>query len=452
MQMPFDYEAEMSVLGTIYVDPVCYGEVARILSSQDFYSEKNQELFIIFGLCIARAQLDLVTVKAMAEERNTLSYIGGIEYILEVVNFVPDVSAVMTYAEIVHDCAVRRRMIVGYENAVRRLFDRGDKIQDISDFVQSQIMAETTKRETVKSIGDSVCDFLGELEKRKDSEEKMAGISTGYPELDGVMGGLEKGKLYIIGGRPSMGKTALALNIAANVAKSNETVMYFSLEMQNYEVVKRLMSAESKIGAKRIKTANLKDEDFGLLGDAGGSFMPESLFIDDNSYQTIQTITSACIGMNTRLLKYNRKISCIFIDHLHLLSSGIKSTDRRLQIGESSRQAKILANKMDCPVILLSQLSRAGRNRGDNRPILSDLRDSGDIEQDADVVMFVHREEYYDPEAEHGKAEIIFAKNRDGECGTVDMGWNSYITAFQNWEEYSATQAHRAMPPLKREK
>lgn len=450
-QIPFDNEAEMSVLGTVFIDPACYGNVARVLRPEDFYLDKNQEVFRIFGLCVAESQLDLVTVKAKAIERNTLDYIGGLEYIVEIANLVPDVSAVMIYSEIIKDCAVRRRMISGFAEAERRLFDRGDKIQHITDFVQSKIMAEAVNGETVKSIGDSVYDFLGELDRRNKNGDKMAGISTGYDEIDAMTGGFEKGKLYIIGGRPAMGKSAFALNIAANIAKNNDTVMYFSLEMQNYEVIKRMMSSEARISAKKIKMAvDLKDEDFGRMGDAGGKFVPESMFIDDSSYQTMQTITSACITMNNRLLKYDRKLSCIFIDHLHLLSSGMKGSDRRLQIGECSRLAKILANKMDCPVVLLSQLSRAGRNRSDNKPILSDLRESGDIEQDADVVMFVHREEYYDPEAEHGKAEIIFAKNRDGECGTVTMGWNSYITAFEPWDAYSAAESRKALPPIKK--
>lgn len=450
-QIPFDSEAEMSVLGTVFIDPARYGDVARILKPGDFYMDKNQELFTIFGLCVSESHLDLITVKAKATERNTLDYIGGLEYIVEIANLVPDVSAVMSYAEIIKDCAIRRRMISGFAEAERRLFDRGDKIQHITDFVQTKIMAETAKGETVKSIGDSVYDFLDELERRNDNGDKMAGISTGYDEIDAMTGGLEKGKLYIIGGRPAMGKSAFALNIAANIAKNNDTVMYFSLEMQNYEVLKRIMSSESRISAKKIKMAvDLKDEDFGRMGDAGGKFVPESMFIDDSSYQTMQTITAACIAMNNRLLKYDRKLSCIFIDHLHLLSSGMKGADRRLQIGESSRLAKILANKMDCPVVLLSQLSRAGRSRSDNKPILSDLRESGDIEQDADVVMFVHREEYYDEKAEHGKAEIIFAKNRDGECGTVTMGWNSYITTFEPWEAYSAAESRKSLPPIKK--
>ena len=165
-QIPFDSEAEMSVLGTVFIDPARYGDVARILKPGDFYMDKNQELFTIFGLCVSESHLDLITVKAKAAERNTLDYIGGLEYIVEIANLVPDVSAVMSYAEIIKDCADRRRMIRGFAEAERRLFDRGDKIQHITDFVQSKIMAEAVKGETVKSIGDSVYDFLGELERR----------------------------------------------------------------------------------------------------------------------------------------------------------------------------------------------------------------------------------------------------------------------------------------------
>lgn len=449
-RLPFDKYAEMAVLGMIYFDPECYSEVSRRLAPSDFYFTCNQELFAVFGMCLAESNLDLVMINAKLEQRGTLSMAGGIPYLVELANFVPDGGKLDDFVGLVREYAERRRLIDRCDTAIGKLLDKGEQLRETKDFLMGGLMAEQASDSTVKNISESVGEFLRELERRQNAGEKMAGISTGYDELDMVLGGLEPGKLYVLGGRPSMGKTALALNIAAKIAEHGETVMYFSLEMKNYEVTKRIASAISRVGAKRIKTAAVTDDEYIKIADAAGKFMPESLYIDDNGYQTMQSITSSCITANARLARSGRKIGCVMIDHLHLLSSANKGLDRRLQIGEASRLAKLLADKMDCPVVLLSQLSRASTGRSDPRPLLSDLRESGDIEQDADVVMFVHREEYYRPKDDnHGKAEIIFAKNRDGECGTVIMGWNSYITSFLPWEEYSASESHKTLPPLR---
>lgn len=449
-QIPFDKEAEMSVLGAIFLDPACYADVSRRLKKQDFYFASHQELYAVFGWCITASRLDLVTLKDRLEQRGKLEQVGGIAYIVEIANFVPSSSAVKHYAKIVIDCAMRRRMILGYEKAITGLYDRGCKIGRISDFVQSDILAESLKISKAKNISESGGEFLEELERRQRSGQKLPGLSTGYADIDTMTGGLEPGKLYILGGRPSMGKTALALNIATNIAKSGKSVRYFSLEMRNYEVMKRIVAAQTRIKAQRIKSANIRDDEYIRIAEAIGEFHPDSLYIDDAGYQTMETITSSCIAGNTLMAKDGNRIDCVIIDHLHLLSSSEKTTDRRLQIGEMSRAAKLLADRLKCPVVLLSQLSRAANIRKDNKPILSDLRESGDIEQDADVVMFVHREEYYKPtEENHGKAEIIFAKNRDGECGTLEYGWDKSITSFLPWEEYSSAGRCKGLPPLK---
>ena len=435
-QLPYDREAEMSVLGAIYYDPECYFDVCKMITASDFYFNANQELFVALGSCIET--MNLVSIKTELERRGTLNVVGGIEYMVEVANLFPHGSSAKTFAKIVKECSTRRRLIACTEKANDRLFRWTEDVGDIVDFLQEGITSEAETDSTVKDIGESMFQFIDELDRRRELKEKLPGISTGFEEMDEVTGGLEPGKLYVLGGRPSMGKTALALSMASKIAFNGHTVMYFSLEMKNYEISKRIASNVSRFPASKIKMADLKEKEVVDIADAVGRFDPSTMYIDDNGYQTMQSILSSCIRQNARLSRIGKKIECIMIDHMHLLSFTNKRADRRLQIGEASRAAKLLADRMNCPVIMLSQLSRAASGRNNPKPLLSDLRESGDIEQDADVVMFVHREEYYKPTKENqGVAEIIFAKNRDGECGIVKMGWNRRYTSFESWDEYT---------------
>ena len=452
-QLPFDLEAEMSVLGSIFYDPSIYSELSRYIIADYFYAEKNKEIYIAYGVCNAESSIDLVTLKNVLERRNTLQMIGGMNYIVEIANFVPSIDRVKDYAKIIKDCAIRRKMIIGYDKAKKMLFNKGVPIRKISDFVQTEILTEYENSRQVKNITESTIDFMDDLEKRQKLGDKIPGLSTGYEDIDIMLGGLERGKLYVLGGRPAMGKSALAINIATNIAKQNKPVVYFSLEMSRIEVTKRIASAMSRGKAYRIKTANVTDSEFVNLADTMGTLKTNSLYIDESGVQTTQTITSTCIAINTRLSRTSEKIECIVIDHLHLMSSGTKGIDRRAQIGEISRACKLLAKKMNCPIILLSQLNRESNARQDHRPMLSDLRESGDIEQDADVVMFVHREEYYKPTNDNrGKAEVIFAKNRDGDSGKIVLGWNKTIVSFLPWEEYSAAGIQKTLPSIKKTK
>lgn len=452
-QLPCDLEAEMSVLGAIYLDPECYHQISHGLKKEDFYLEKHRELYEAMSVCIMNGQLDLVTLKDKLEQRGTLDMVGGIKYVVELADAVPVITAVKQYARIVVDCGRRRRMIAGYQAAADKLMDRGVSVSEISDYVQGEVLVERGQNKRVKNFSDSAGLFLEELEHRQKLGDKLPGISTGFENLDTLLGGLEPGKLYIIGGRPGMGKSAFALNLATNLARDCNTVMYFSLEMRNYEMMKRIISSETKIRSRRLKNACIRDEEYKQIGKTVGKFYPDAMIIDDSGYQTMQSITSTCLSTNVQLHRQKNGIKCVIIDHLHLLSSGSsRNFDRRLQIGEMSRNAKLLADKLECPVVLLSQLSRASGMRKSNRPMLSDLRESGDIEQDADVVMFVHREEYYQQtEQNKGKAELIIAKNRDGECGILEYGWNSDITKFVDWEEYKwANDEKRKKPQRKK--
>ena len=454
-ELPYSKEAEMAVLGALFLNQQCLFKVQRYLKPDDFYFSDHRDLYIAYGLCMAENQsIDLVMIKkklVQMGKSNELDIRAYIEHMTEVVDFVPssDSERLAKYAWVVRDCATRRKMIDGYEKAKDGLYDMSRKVRQVSDYVLSEILADQTQINHVHSIAESGGAFLEELERRQRSGDKLPGISTGFDDLDLMTGGLEPGKLYVLGGRPSMGKTALGLNIASNIAISGKTVMLFSLEMRNYEIMKRIVSAKTRIKSQRLKTANVSDDEYIRIADEVGKFFPDSMYIDDSGFQTMQTIANICYGMNTKLADQRTHIGCVMIDHLHLLSPATATRERRLQIGEMTRAAKILADKINCPVVLLSQLSRAGNERKSNRPQLSDVRESGDIEQDADVVMLIHREEYYKPtEENHGKAELIIAKNRDGETGTLELGWDKSVTSFMSWEEFSAPQ--KGMPKLKK--
>ena len=436
-QLPFNKEAEMSVLGAIFIDPEAFFEISGKLYAEDFYTKHHQELYTAMGDLAADKRLDLVELKTELESRGSLNAIGGIEYIVELANFVPTSAGIERYARIVKECAVRRRMISGYSRALQDLYDPTKSVGSVTDFVQEDILAGAEKPKNISNFSDACNQFFEKLEARAKSGEKYPGIQTGFMLFDRMTGGVEKGKLYVIGGRPGMGKSAFALNIAANIAKDDKTVMYFSLEMEQDEVMKRIMSYLSRVKSGRLKTASLTDDEYVELAKASEKIKSDNLMIDDSAYQTIGSITSTCIKVNGQLRNSGRRIDCIVIDHLHLMSSSSRTIDRRFQIGEITRGTKLLAKRLECPVILLSQLSRAGKDKKDVRPTLSDLRESGDIEQDADVVAFVHREEYYKPTVENeGHADLILAKVRDGETGTVELGWDKTTTTFMSLHEY----------------
>ena len=436
-QMPFNKEAEMSVLGAVFIDPEVYHQISDRLYAEDFYTKQHQELFAAMGSLAMDRKLDLVTLKTELMSRGTLEMIGGIEYIVELANFVPTSSGVAEYAKIVKECSVRRRMINGYSKTLQDLYNPTKSVRSVTDFVQEEILGGAEKPKSVCNFSEACDKFFTELDNRAKSGNKYPGIQTGFTLFDRMTGGLENDKLYVIGGRPGMGKSALALNIAANLAQREKTVMMFSLEMEKNEVTKRLMSYLSRVKGGRLKTASLSDEEYVQLAKAAEMIKSNDFLIDDSAYQTIGSITSTCIRMNNQLRSAGKRIDCVVIDHLHLMSSASRGLDRRFQIGEMSRGAKLLAKRLECPVILLSQLSRPPKDRRDVRPTLSDLRESGDIEQDADVVAFVHREEYYKPTVENeGHAELILAKVRDGEVGTVEIGWDKTTTTFMSLHEY----------------
>lgn len=430
MKLPVNVEAERALIGCIYLDSETYGNVKDIISADDFSDKRNRELWKAEVECILNGQLDLVTLKTEIDKGTMLSGVEAIKILVQITNELPTTEGAVRYAEIVADYAERRRKIIGIQEAAKKYSDLSDEPENVDSFVQNVILAPTGRRKNI-SFTEAFKDFSANYTAKKEKGSFLSGIPTGFTELDIALGGLEPGKMYVIGARPGIGKSAYALNIASNMAANHHTILYFSLEMRTYEITKRISAYMAKVDLRKIKTYRLSDDELKNI-EKFNKIIGDYLIINDDSYQTVQTIMSNAIQTNAELNRIGEKVECIMIDHLHLLASDSKYTDRRHQIDEASRMCKVLAEKLECPVIVLSQLSRANTARKDNVPQLTDLRESGGIEQDADVVLLLHREGYYSKTADQNQAEVIIAKNRDGMTGTLKYKWYSAIT---EWSE-----------------
>ena len=438
-ETPFDPDAEMSVIGAVLCRPDLFGMISETLSVDDFYDENNKILFTAlrrYSQEIRHDGQDYVVLKKSLEDMGVEHLNDFIQrHVFPIMDTVPSVdeASAKYYAKIVKDKSERRRQIDVFENALNGLYDPMTELREIeNDVCNSILIKDNRSDDRLVGFDEAHMDYIDYLEKRIKSDDKIPGILTGFAKLDQMTGGLEAQKLYIIGGRPAMGKTAFALNIASNMSKQGKRVALFSLEMGQREIVKRIISSNANIGNIKLKFAAFKedDSDWPRIGDVFQT-IKDRLIINDNSVKSASDILSDCLRWNARYRSVNSKIDAVIIDYLQLMAPENSRQDRRNAIGESSRMCKIMAKKLNCPVVLLSQLSRANELRNDKRPQLSDLRDSGEIEQNADVVMFVHREEYYNPETENkGVAEIIIAKCRDGETGQFEVNWNRKITKF----------------------
>ena len=417
-----DESAEKGVLGSLFLEPSLYGKLSKIVSTDDFASEQNREIWSAMVECILDGHLDLVVLDAKLKARGKLETVGGLKTVVSIVNETPTSEAAMRYAEIVADYGERRRKMKGLNTAASQLADLGTDISATDTFIQNVILAPTGKSKTL-SFGQAYTEFRRDYDDRKARGMTLPGILTGYPDLDIMLGGFEKGKMYVVGGRPSMGKTAYALNLALRIAKRGHTVMYFSLEMGASELVKRIEGIGTGVPIKKMKICKLDSDDEAKL-ETLKSDIEDRFLINDTSYQTMTGIMTEVIGKNAELSTSGNRVECVVIDHLQLISSSSsKYTDRRNQIGEASRMCKIMAKELNIPVIVLSQMSRALKDRASNTPRLTDLRESGDIEQDADTVILLHREGYYDPKADQKEAKAYVAKNRDGSTGVIKYSW-----------------------------
>lgn len=429
---PNDILAEQAVLGAMLVDKDAVIASIEVLKSEDFYREDNKEIYAaMLELYSIGKSIDMITLKDQLTLRGTLDKVGGISYIASLVDNVPAVSNVENYIKIVEEKSVIRNLIKTANEIIRNSYSGTEDVDALVEQAEKRIFDVVQERNSrsYASIREILINVFDEIEEISKSGQSISGLESGFIDLDAKTSGLNKSALLIVAARPAMGKSAFVLNIASYVARHQKTpVMIFNLEMSKEEVTKRILCAESEVDSTKVKNATLESEDWLKLGEASGRLSDMPIYIDDTP-----GLTSAELRAKCRKAKLEKNIGLVIIDYLQLMESKNKSSSRQQEVSEISRSLKILAKELNIPVIALSQLSRATESRTDHRPMLSDLRESGSIEQDADIVMFLHREDYYDANTEKKNvAEVIIAKNRSGSTGTVELAWIPEYTKFAN--------------------
>ncbi|MEA1945726.1 MAG: replicative DNA helicase [Thermodesulfobacteriota bacterium] len=432
---PQSLEAEESILSAILVDNDTLLEVLEILSPDDFYRSAHQKIFSAISELFSRNEpVDLVTLTNILREHDRLEEIGGAAYLANLVDTVPLAVNAQYYGKIVYDKACLRRLIEKTNSIAKRCFeDRGD-VDSVIDFAESSIfeISENKIRPTFYPIGKIIESNIDVLEERQGNRALVTGVATGFTKLDELTAGLQKSDLVILAGRPGMGKTALALNIAKNAAvDSNIPVAIFSLEMSKEQLSLRMLSSEARIDSSRLRRGFISQDDWIKITDSAGVLSQAPIFIDDSP-----SITALEIRAKSRRLKMEKDVGLIIIDYLQLMKGRVSAERRDLEISEISRSLKALAKELELPVVALSQLNRKLEERSDKRPQLADLRESGALEQDADVVAFLYRDELYNRDENNpnkGKAELIVSKQRNGPTGFTILTFLDTYTRFENY-------------------
>ena len=428
---PHDNEAEQSLLGSMLLSGEIIPDVAEIVQSKSFYNGANCHIFeVILDLFAKGEPADPITVSDKLMEAGVLDTVGGKSYIHTLVNIVPTAANAKYYAEIVEKNGMLRSLIKVATQIAGLGYEPGAEVEKVVDQAESLIFGVAEKRisERFSHIKDLLIDSFEQIEHLYEKKASVTGVPTGFKDLDDKTSGLNPSDLIIVAARPSMGKTSLALSIAQNVAlKEKVPVALFSLEMSRQQVVQRLMCSEARVDAQSLRTGNLNEDDWPKLSSAVGRLAEAPIFIDDSPNINILELRA-----KARRLMAKEKLGLIIVDYLQLMQGHKRADSRQQEISEISRALKILARELNVPVIALSQLSRAVEQRGgEKRPMLSDLRDSGAIEQDADVVMFIYRDDYYNEDSEErGTAEIIISKHRNGPTGTVRLVFLEHYTKF----------------------
>jgi len=439
--IPYSGVAEDSVLSAMLQNNDAISKVATMgLKSDDFYIRANQEIFeAMISLFNVDAPSDIASVSAQLEKQGVFEEIGGLPRLVELISFVQTTANVAHHAEIVLDKSVRRKIIDAIGKISSNAYNSGDETPTLLDNAEQEIFAIAEGR----NLGDFVRfpDVLeasvARLKALANGEEEDKGVLTGFSDLDKVLKGLYKGNLILIAARPAMGKTSLAMNIAHNVAyKQNIPVAVFSLEMNKEELSNRIWSNETYVEVSKIQEGNYSDDEWNQLQEGAKMMKGEPLFIDDSGGTTVTEMRAKC-----RRLKSKTGLGLVVIDHLQLMQGSRKTDNRQQEVADISRNLKIMAKDLDVPILLLSQLNRNPEGRSNNRPALADLRESGAIEQDADVVLMLYREGYYNPESENmNVAECIISKHRNGPTGMVKLGWRPEWTTFETLENNYAEE------------
>ncbi len=434
--LPHSTEAEQSVIGAMIMDGEAIMVASEIICGDDFY---NRQYGVVFDAMTELSDegkpVDLVTLQDRLREKDVPPEVSSLEFIGNLVTSVPTSANIKYYANIVAEKATLRRLIRLNEEIANTCYAGKESLEAILEDTEKRVFDLVQRRNTGEfvPIRQIVMNAMDQIEKASKNDGNVTGIATGFIDLDYKTAGMQAADLILIAARPSMGKTAFVLNIAEYVAfKSNETVAIFSLEMSKEQLVNRLFAMESRVDSQKLRTGNLSDMDWEKLIESAGVIGKSNLIIDDTPGINIPTMRSKC-----RKYKLEHDLKLIIIDYLQLMSgSGRGSDSRQQEISDISRSLKALARELKVPVVALSQLSRAVEQRPDHRPMLSDLRESGAIEQDADVVMFIYRDDYYNKDTERkGISEIIIAKQRNGPIGTVELAWLPDFTKFANLQK-----------------
>ena len=421
---PSNLEAERSLIGALLIDSDAIVRVADSVRSEDFYDEKHQKIYqAIEKLYEKHSAIDVLTVSDNLSSSGFLDVIGGSAYLTELTNYVPTSSHIEEYANIVSQKGIRRRLIRASKAITEYGYDEEKPIQPLIESAETELfnVSQQHVKQDIASIEDILAESFERLDDLHKDKGKIRGVATGLKDLDTILAGLQKSDLIIIAARPSMGKTALTLNLAHNIAtKSQQPVLVFSLEMSKEQIVDRMLSMESGVDAWNIRTGNLNDSDFEKIGQAMGTLSEAPIFIDDTPAITVSELRT-----KARREQHKRQIGAIMVDYLQLMSGGSKfggDFNRVQEISEISRGLKAIARELNVPVVALSQLSRSVESRSPQIPQLADLRESGSIEQDADVVAFIYREDYYNPDTDRKNiTDLFIKKHRNGPVGQVEL-------------------------------
>ena len=433
--LPNSPEAEQSVIGSMMMDSEAIMTASEILTSEDFYQRQYGILFdAMVELYNEGKAVDLVTLQDRLKEKDVPPEVASLEFVKDILDTVYTSAHIRQYATIVHEKAMLRKLIRTTEGIANTCYAGKESMEDIFVDTEKQIfdiIQQNTSGEYVP-IKDVVLNALDKIEMASKTKGNVTGIPTGFIDLDYKTAGFQSSDLILVAARPSMGKTALVLNIAQHMAfREDVTVAVFSLEMSKEQLVNRLLSLESRVDSQSIRTGNLTDEDWSKLIEGAGVIGKSHLIIDDTPGISVTELRSKC-----RKFKMEHNLGIIIIDYLQLMTGSKHSESRQQEISDISRSLKAVARELNVPVVALSQLSRAVEQRPDHRPMLSDLRESGAIEQDADVVMFIYRDDYYNKDtAKPNVAEIIIAKQRNGAIGTIELAWLPQYTKFANMKK-----------------
>lgn len=432
--LPHSVEAEQSVIGSMIMDREAIVVASELIAGEDFYNRQYGVLFeAMVELNNEGSPVDLVTLQNRLKEKDVPPEVSSLEFVRDLITAVPTSANVKYYADIVAEKATLRKLIRLNEEIANTCYVGKESLEFILEDTEKRVFQLVQNRNTndFTPIRQVVMNAIDRIEAASRNKGNVTGIATGFTDLDYRTAGMQPSDLVLIAARPSMGKTAFVLNIAQHVAfKQNKSVVIFSLEMSKEQLINRMFSLESSVDAQKLRTGQLNDQEWERLIESAGIIGRSRLMIDDTAGITVSELRSKC-----RKLKLENEVAMVIIDYLQLMNGTGRTDSRQQEISDISRSLKALARELNVPVLALSQLSRAVEQRPDHRPMLSDLRESGAIEQDADVVMFIYRDDYYNHDSEKkGVSEIIIAKQRNGPVGTVELAWLPEYTKFANLE------------------